>query len=126
MISEQECLATIFALNKFKIYLDHKRFRVVTDHCALCFLQTKRQLPQRLIRWSLILQEFDMEIVYKSGKHNADADCLSRYPAGPLEEIVDLEDRVHAFTATIDPQENLFFEVQMKDDFCQAIISNMN
>ena len=77
-ISEQECLAIVFALEQFRPYLESRRFRVVTDHCSLCFLNSKRKLPSRLMRWALLLQEFDMEIVYKSGKHHRDVDSLSR------------------------------------------------
>ena len=53
-ISEKECLAIIFALIKFKVYLEHKKFRVVTDHCALAFLQNKQKLPPRLMMGSFI------------------------------------------------------------------------
>ena len=31
-----------------------------------------------MTRWTLALQEFDLEVIYKSGKHHQDADCLSR------------------------------------------------
>lgn len=51
----------------------------MTDHCSLCWLQSKKQLPPRLLRYSLLLQSFEFKITYKSGKLHKDADCLSRY-----------------------------------------------
>ena len=41
---------------------------------------SKRELVGRLARWSLSLQEWNLTIVYRSGKLHTNADCLSRYP----------------------------------------------
>ena len=79
-ISEIEALAIVYALEKFRSYLIGVKFKVITDHCSLCWMFTKKKLSPRLTRWALSLQEFDFEVVYKSGKHHADADCLSRNP----------------------------------------------
>ena len=84
-VSELECLALIYAIEKFHPYLHGDRFRVYTDHAALQFLQTSKISTGRLARWKLILQQYDMEIVHRSGKHNSDADALSRHPL-PLSE----------------------------------------
>ncbi len=50
----------------------------MTDHRALVNLKEEKQLNRRLYRWSLILSEFDFEIVYRRGRDNVVADCLSR------------------------------------------------
>jgi hypothetical protein len=86
-ITEKECLALVWATKKFRSFIWGNQVHVFTDHQALCWLMTKRDLAGRLARWSLTLQEFDIAIFYKSGKAHLDADCLSRYPVErPTEE----------------------------------------
>jgi hypothetical protein len=79
-ISEQECLALVWALKKFRTFVWGCKIICVTDHQALCWLLSKKDLAGRLARWSLALQEYDIEIKYKSGKLHVGPDCLSRYP----------------------------------------------
>ena len=55
-----------------------QKFSVFTDHKALVYLLKSKRLNRRLYGWMLKLQEFDLEIIYKPGKENADADGLSR------------------------------------------------
>ena len=85
-VSEQECLALIFAIDRFRSYIWGTKIRVVTDHHALCWLMKKRNLAGRLARWSLQLQDLDIDIVHRSGRLHSDADVLSRNPVGPPEE----------------------------------------
>lgn len=51
---------------------------VFTDHNPLVFLSRMRNANQRIMRWSLIIQDFNLEIRYKKGKDNVLADALSR------------------------------------------------
>ncbi|CAN6712727.1 unnamed protein product [Malus baccata var. baccata] len=76
--TEKELLAVVFALVKFRSYLIGTKVIVFTDHAALKYLFTKKEAKPRLIRWMLLLQEFDIEIRDKKGCENVVADHLSR------------------------------------------------
>ncbi|CAN6685855.1 unnamed protein product [Malus baccata var. baccata] len=76
--TEKELLAVVFALDKFRSYLIGTKVIVFTDHAALKYLLTKKEAKPRLIRWILLLQEFDIEIQDKKGSENVVADHLSR------------------------------------------------
>jgi hypothetical protein len=64
---EKELLAVIFALDKFRSYLLGSKIIIFSDHTALKYLFSKKDAKSRLIRWILLLQEFDIEIRDKKG-----------------------------------------------------------
>ncbi|KAL0152767.1 hypothetical protein M9458_052490 [Cirrhinus mrigala] len=77
---EKEALALLLALRHFDVYLSANPFpvRVYTDHNPLVFLSRMQNLNQRLMRWSLIIQEYNLEIVHKRGSEMVLSDALSR------------------------------------------------
>ena len=60
--TEKEHLAVVFAIDKFRSYLVGAKIIIYTDHAALKYLLTKKDAKPCLIRWILLLQEFDLEI----------------------------------------------------------------
>ncbi|XP_019057368.1 PREDICTED: LOW QUALITY PROTEIN: uncharacterized protein LOC109116428 [Tarenaya hassleriana] len=76
--TEKEMLAIVFAFEKFRSYLIGSKVIVYTDHAALRYLLSKKDVKPRLIRWTLLLQEFDLEIRDRKGTKNSVADHLSR------------------------------------------------
>ncbi|GFV40563.1 retrovirus-related Pol polyprotein from transposon opus [Trichonephila clavipes] len=84
-VTERECLAVIWALNKFKTYFGSLPGKVITDHVALTKLTNGKNLSSRMIRWALKLSEFNIEWEHRPGVQNVVADVLSRNPVGNLD-----------------------------------------
>jgi hypothetical protein len=89
--TEKELLAVVFAFEKFRSYIVNSKVIVYTDHAAIKYLLAKKDAKPRLIRWIVLLQEFDVEICDKKGVENVVADHLSRMNRGqgykePIEE----------------------------------------
>jgi hypothetical protein len=76
--TEKKLLAVVFAFEKFKSYIVISKVIVYTDHAAIKYLLSKKDAKPRLIRWILLLQEFDVEIRDKKVSENVVADHLSR------------------------------------------------
>ena len=76
--TEKEMLEIVFACEKFRPYILGSHVVIHTDHAAIKYLMEKKDAKPRLIRWVLLLQEFNLEIKDKKGSDNVMADHLSR------------------------------------------------
>jgi hypothetical protein len=105
----------VYMLKTFINYLLGKHFKMFTDHSLLKYLIKKPELGERICRWLSLFQEFDFEVIVKTGKLNAGPDHLSRIMNG--EEHTNLEDKF------IDTQ---LFSVQIVDECFVDIIQYLS
>lgn len=75
---EKECLAIVKSVTSLREYLYGTRFVVESDHYPLQWLKEMKGKNQRLLRWSLTLQEYNYTVKHVPGKKNTVADVLSR------------------------------------------------
>nr|GFC18793.1 hypothetical protein [Tanacetum cinerariifolium] len=85
--TEKEMLAVVYAFEKFRSYLIMNKSIVYTDHSALKYLFAKKDAMARLLRWILLLKEFDFKVIDTRGAENYAADHLSRLE-NPYENII--------------------------------------
>ncbi|GJV17478.1 reverse transcriptase domain-containing protein [Tanacetum coccineum] len=86
--TEKEMLAVVYAFQKFRSYLILNKSVVYTDHSALKYLFAKKDSKARLLRWVLLLQEFDFNVIDTKGADNLVANHLSRLE-NPYENVLD-------------------------------------
>ena len=80
---EREALALIWAVAKFRGYIEGSEVTLLTDHQPLKWLMSLKSPTGRLARWALQLQPYNVRIIYTPGKTNVVADTLSRPPCNP-------------------------------------------
>lgn len=78
--TEREALAVVWAVSKFRGYIEGSSVVITTDHQALKWLMSIKSPTGRLARWALLLQPYNLKIDYIPGKTNIVADGLSRPP----------------------------------------------
>nr|GEW50877.1 reverse transcriptase domain-containing protein [Tanacetum cinerariifolium] len=74
--TEKEMLSVLYAFEKFQSYLIMNKSIVHTDHSALKYLFAKKYANARLLRWVLLLQEFEFKVLDTKGAENLAADHL--------------------------------------------------
>lgn len=117
--TELEALAVKWALDQLRPFLIGRKFQVVTDHHALCWVLRYKEGNQRLLRWSLTLQEYDFDVVHKSGASHRGPDCLSRIPP-PAPEA---KEAILSVSCDILQTTSVDFASSQQDDpFCKKYI----
>lgn len=79
-VTERECLAVVFAIEKFRPYVEGTHFSVITDHFSLLWLMRMKDPNGKLARWAVKLQQFDFSLIHRPGTSNVVPDALSRAP----------------------------------------------
>ena len=82
--TEREALAVVWAVQKFRGYIEDAEISILTDHQPLRWLFTLKSPTGRLARWSLLLQSYNLTFGYTPGKQNVVADTLSRPPCDDI------------------------------------------
>lgn len=79
-IHDKEMLAVVKSLEEWRPELHGaaKRIKIYTDHKALEYFMTTKQLTSRQARWAEALSEYYFMIMYRAGKQNGKADALTR------------------------------------------------
>lgn len=115
--TERECLAVITAVNIFRPYLYGRPFTIITDHKALVWLDKHKNDKSKLMKWSLELQEYDYQIIYRLGTDGYNVDALSRLSIAPEEtKMNEME-----VNTTMTEKENLQLD-QMREPLFKDLI----
>jgi hypothetical protein len=69
----------VFVLHKFRHYLFDNKFVFYVDHMALVYLVNKPRVSRKIVRWFILLLEYDFIVVYKPSKIHVIANALSNY-----------------------------------------------
>lgn len=75
---ELETLAIVYALKRFRMFLEGIRFVIVTDCNSLALTLNKKQINPRIARWTLEFENYDYTVRHRKGEQMAHADALSR------------------------------------------------
>ena len=113
---EKEAYAIVHSVKVFYSYLYGRKFQVLTDHRPLQWLMSIKEPTGKLARWALRLQEFDIDISYRPGKANQNADCLSRIPVPD----VDIQNSSEETAPIIFLMTKDFLAEQAKDKYCAS------
>ncbi|GJW18119.1 reverse transcriptase domain-containing protein [Tanacetum coccineum] len=114
-------MAVVFAFDKFRSYLILSKTIVHTDHSALKHLFKKQDAKPRLIRWILLLQEFDIEIKDRKGTKNVAADHLSRIENEEISDDSEVDDNFPGETLMeINTRDEPWFE-----DFANYLVADI-
>src|SRR3569832_84803 len=109
---EQEALAIVWGLKYFRPYIYGHKIILYTDHAPIRLLKLKDDSSPRLVRWIMALQQYDLQVKYRKGSQNQNADALSRLP---------IPDRQDNTVNTVQFDRNHLIDEQRRDTFLGPI-----
>uniref|UniRef100_A0A1X7UNW9 Integrase catalytic domain-containing protein n=1 Tax=Amphimedon queenslandica TaxID=400682 RepID=A0A1X7UNW9_AMPQE len=123
-ITELEALGVVWALKHFRAYLWGHKTTVYTDHSPVKSLLRAKHTSGKLARWSQVVSEYDLDICYRPGRQNSNADALSRAPlqAGTSNDSLDT---VQIATVTTDGEMTELIRNQKEDEEFGPIITSL-
>ncbi|GKC39642.1 reverse transcriptase domain-containing protein [Tanacetum coccineum] len=124
-VTEKELFAVLFAFGDFRSYLVLSKTVVFTDHSTLKYMFDKPVSKTRLIRYILLLQEFDIEIRNKKGVKNVAADHLSRLENPNFEKLREYEIDDNFMDGILMKIENHDEETSWFADFANYLVGNI-
>jgi hypothetical protein len=78
--TEKECAAVLFGIEKYRPFVEGTKFKIITDHYSLMWINKLQSPSGRLARWSVRISQHSFEVVHRKGKFNVVPDALSRAP----------------------------------------------
>ena len=102
--SDKECMAVVYAIKKFRYYLDSRKFTVITDHVSLRYLMNISEPTGRLARWAIFLQSNTFDIEHRSGVKHINADYLSRPIDKQVPEQINAIKYINMFNIAVEEQ----------------------
>ena len=122
---EREYLALVFSLQKFRCYLLGNPFSLMIDHCPLLCLNSATNGNPRILRWFMMISEYQFKVFYKPGKEHKNADGLSRMPeditGGPVDGPHGRSEVVYRITP-LRLSTGTLREIQQEDPTCRKYV----
>lgn len=111
-VTERECLAVLWSIEKLRPYLEGTEFTVITDHYSLVWLNHLKDPHGRLARWAYRLQQYRFSVIHRKGRDHVIPDSLSRGVARDAPDVAAIDDIsdpwIRGMTAKIDKNPSKF------------------
>ncbi|KAG5874619.1 hypothetical protein JTB14_038418 [Gonioctena quinquepunctata] len=82
-VSERKFPSLILLLEKFRPIVEGTRFKLITDHYSLLYLNNLKDSTGRLARWSVKLRQYSFDLIHRKGFSNVVPDALSGISHSP-------------------------------------------
>ena len=124
-ITELEALGVVWALKHFRAYIWGHHTTVVTDHSPVKSLLYGKHTSGKLARWNQVVSEYNLDIRYRPGRQNTNADALSRSPIAIETKDESLDSIQVATISTEGDGIHSLTEQQMRDKDLAPIITSL-